>query len=127
MFLFSRNTMSSYFYFIYEWFYSPLFGPGLFFTFVIFYTQAVGLLGRVISPSQGRYLHTGQCKHRINAHTHIHSLSVIRTHDPSVRASEDNSCIITHSHCSRHFTYLLKHLFAAHRGFTDSKTKELIN
>jgi hypothetical protein len=30
----------------------------------------VGLLGRGISPSQGRYLHTEQHKRRINAHRH---------------------------------------------------------
>jgi hypothetical protein len=44
--------------------YSLLLGPGLFFSFVIFLTQTVALLGRWISPSQGRYLHTGQHKHR---------------------------------------------------------------
>jgi hypothetical protein len=53
------------------------------------YTQAVGLLGQGISPSQGLYLHTEQHKHRINAHnTIIHALSGTRTHDPSVRTSE---------------------------------------
>jgi hypothetical protein len=58
------------------------------------FSQTTGLLGRVISPSQGRYLNTGQHKHRINAHTpNIHDLSGIRTHDPSVRASEDSSCL----------------------------------
>jgi hypothetical protein len=55
--------------FIHQWFYSPLLRPGLFLSFVI-YTQSVRLLSRVISPSQGRYLHTGQHKHRINAHGH---------------------------------------------------------
>jgi hypothetical protein len=34
------------------------------------FTQSVGHLGRGISPSQGRYLHTGQHKHRTNAHRH---------------------------------------------------------
>jgi hypothetical protein len=34
------------------------------------FTQSVGLLGREISPSQGRYLHTGHHKHRINTHRH---------------------------------------------------------
>jgi hypothetical protein len=43
-------------------------------------------------PSQGRHLHTGQHKQRINAHTDIHTLSGIRTHNPSVRVSEDTSC-----------------------------------
>jgi hypothetical protein len=32
--------------FIHQWLYSPLLGPGLFFSFVIFFTQTVGLLGR---------------------------------------------------------------------------------
>jgi hypothetical protein len=88
--------------FIHQCFYTPLLGPGLFFSFVIFFffTQTVGLLERVISPSQGRYLHTRQHKHRINAHTDIHALSRIRTHD-SVRASEDNSCLRPPGHCDR--------------------------
>jgi hypothetical protein len=42
-----------------QWLYSPLLGPGLFFSFAIFFTQSVRLLGRVTSPSQGLYLHTG--------------------------------------------------------------------
>jgi hypothetical protein len=45
------------------------------YSFVIFFTQSIGLLGRRISPSQGRYLHTGQHKHRRNAHTNIHATS----------------------------------------------------
>jgi hypothetical protein len=60
-----------------------------FFSFLI-YIQSVGLLGRVISPSQGLYLYTGQHKHRINVHKHP-CLSRIRTYDPGVRASEDSS------------------------------------
>jgi hypothetical protein len=43
--------------FIHQWLYSPLLGTGLFFSFVIFFTQTVGLFGRVISTLQGRYLH----------------------------------------------------------------------
>jgi hypothetical protein len=43
--------------FIRQWIYSPLLGPGLFFSFVIFFTQTVGLLGREISSSQDRCLH----------------------------------------------------------------------
>jgi hypothetical protein len=46
----------------------------------IIYTQPVGLLGREISPSQGRYLHKGQQKHRIKT-TQKHVLSGTRTHD----------------------------------------------
>jgi hypothetical protein len=87
--------------FIHQWLYSPLLDPGLFFSFVIFITQTVGLLGRVISPSQGRYLDTGHHKHRLNVHTDIHALSGIRTHDPSIRASEDSSCLRWRGHCHR--------------------------
>jgi hypothetical protein len=72
---------------IYLWFYSPC-GRCHLFSFLI-YTHSVGPLRRVISPSQGRYLHTEQHKYRINAHTDIHALSGIRAHDPSVRAGED--------------------------------------
>jgi hypothetical protein len=42
---------------------------GRFLSFLI-YTESVGPLERGISPLQGRYLHTEQHKHRINAHRH---------------------------------------------------------
>jgi hypothetical protein len=72
---------------------TALFGPWPLLQFVVIFTQTVGLLGLLISPSQGRYLHTGQHKHRINAHTDIRALNGIRIHNPSVRASEDSSCL----------------------------------
>jgi hypothetical protein len=65
------------------------------------FSQTVGLFGRVISPSQGRYLNTGQHKHRINAYTDIHASSGIRAHDPSIRASEDSSCLRPRGYCDR--------------------------
>jgi hypothetical protein len=46
-------------------------------------TLWVGLLGRVMSPSQGLYLHR-TAQHR-QTRTNIHALSGIRTHNPSVR------------------------------------------
>jgi hypothetical protein len=45
-------------------------GPNPLISFRNQFSQAVGFLGRVISPSQGRYLNTGQHKHRINAYTY---------------------------------------------------------
>jgi hypothetical protein len=56
-------------------------------------------------PTQGRYLHTGQHRHRINAYTDILALSGIRTNDPRVRASEDSSCRRPRGHCDRHMYY----------------------
>jgi hypothetical protein len=87
---------------LHQWFYSPLLGPGLFLSFVIFFTLMVGFLWRVISPSQGRYLHIGQHKHRINTYTDIHVLSGIRIHDPRVWASEDSLCLRPRGHRDRH-------------------------
>jgi hypothetical protein len=46
-------------------------------------------------PSQGRYLHTNTKLTQIS----IHALSGIRTHDPSVRAGEDISCLRAYGHC----------------------------
>jgi hypothetical protein len=74
------------------WLYSLFVGPWPLFQFLN-PTQSVELLGRGISPSQGRYLHTEQHKHRINAHTDIHASSGIRPHDPNVRAGKDGSCL----------------------------------
>jgi hypothetical protein len=76
---------------------APL-GPGLWFFFFFSFKiilQMVGLLGWVISSSQGLYLNTGQHKHRIHAYTYqtIHILWRIRTHDPGFRASEDSACL----------------------------------
>jgi hypothetical protein len=84
--------------FIHQWLYSPLSGPGLFFSFVIFFTQSVVLLGRGFYSSQGLYLYTGEHRHRINARTDIHSFSGIRIHDHSVRGSEDISCLRPRGH-----------------------------
>jgi hypothetical protein len=39
-------------------------------------------------------------------HTGIHALSGIQTHDPSVRASEDGSCLRPRGHCDRHGRYI---------------------
>jgi hypothetical protein len=49
--------------------------------FLELFRLMVGLLGRVISPSQGLYLH--RTTQRRKMRTNIHALSGIRTHDPS--------------------------------------------
>jgi hypothetical protein len=51
------------------------------------FSQTVGLLGRVISPSQGRYLLKGQHKHKINAYTHKTSMPCVGF-EPTIQASE---------------------------------------
>jgi len=65
--------------------------------------HSVGLLGRGISPTQGLYLHR-TAQHR-KTRTHIHVPSGIRTHDPSVRAVEDSTCLRPRGHWVHlHFT-----------------------
>jgi hypothetical protein len=86
------------------WLYSPLLGFCHFFSASWSYTKSVGVLARGMNPSQGLYLHTGQHKHRINAHnTDIHVLSGILTHDSSVRESEESSYIRQRGRCDRHY------------------------
>jgi hypothetical protein len=86
----------SLFFILLLWFYSPLLGLGRFFSFLILYT--VGRTPWTGDQSVARPLPI----HRINAHnTDIHALSGIRTHDLSVRASEDSSWLRPRSHCDR--------------------------
>jgi hypothetical protein len=100
-------------------FYIPFLGLGPFFSSLILYT--VGLTGRGNSPSQDLCLHR-EHKHRINAHnTDIHALSGIRTHDPSVLASEATSWLRPRGHCDRLSTYML-HKKKTHRRMTMKET-----
>jgi hypothetical protein len=74
------------YYYFFLLLYSPL-GPWpLLFSFMII-LQTVGLLGRVISSSQGFYLNTGQHTHRINASTHQTSMPFVGF-EPTIPASE---------------------------------------
>jgi hypothetical protein len=59
----------------------------------------VGLLGQVIGPSQRQYPHR-RAQYR-KTWTHIHASSGIRTHDPSVRAVADSTCIRSRGHWDR--------------------------
>jgi hypothetical protein len=55
--------------------------------------------------------YTEQHKHT-KTHTDIHALSRIRTHDPSVQANEDSSCLRPCGHCDLHLMpYKLKHTY----------------
>jgi hypothetical protein len=81
----------------------PFIGPWpLFLSFLILYT--VGRTPWTGDQPVARSLptHTERHKHRINAHDRdIHTLSGIRTHDRSFRASEDSACLRPRGHCDR--------------------------
>jgi hypothetical protein len=66
--------------------------------------QSVGLLGRVISSSQGLYLYTNTKKKKTHTHTqtiNLHALSGIRTDGPGFRASEDSASPRPLGYCDR--------------------------
>jgi hypothetical protein len=93
--------------FIHQWLYRPLFRPWSLLQFPNLFYAFDRTPWTRISPSQGLYLHTGQHKHRINAHTDIHALSGIQTHHPSFRASEGISCLRPDGHCDRQLRAIL--------------------
>jgi hypothetical protein len=62
-------------------------GPTFLIQFHNHFSQSVGLLGRVTSTSQGRYLHTGQHKSRIKAYTYQTSMPWTGF-EPTISASE---------------------------------------
>jgi hypothetical protein len=72
-------------------------GLGRFFSFLI-YTQSVGLLGRVTSMSQGRYLYTEQRKHRLNAHRHP---CLQWDSNPRCQRLSERRQFMPRSHCDR--------------------------
>jgi hypothetical protein len=72
--------------------------------FLELFRHMVWLLGRVISPSQGLYLHR-TTQHR-KTRTDIHALSRIRTHDPSnqlakTHASDRTATVTGVTDCSK--------------------------
>jgi hypothetical protein len=62
-------------------------GPRPLIQFLNYFSQTVRPLGRVISPSQGLYLNTGQHRHRINEYIHQISMPWIGF-EPMIPASE---------------------------------------
>jgi len=58
--------------------------------------QLVGHFGLGIGPTQGLFLHK-TTQHR-KMQIHIHALSGIQTHNPSVWAAEDSTCLRLLSH-----------------------------
>jgi hypothetical protein len=80
------------------WLYSPLFDPGLFINSLILYT--VGRTTWTGDQPVTRPLPTHRTA-QTQTHTDIHALRGIRTHNPSVRTSEDSSCLRPLGHCDR--------------------------
>jgi hypothetical protein len=85
--------------------------------FILIILETVGLLGRVISSSQGLHLNTGQYKYRINTCTYQTSMPFVRF-EPTISASEraetvhelDRSATLTGSSDKRLLIYFRKHM-----------------
>jgi hypothetical protein len=96
-----NNRVSFVHSFIYQWLYSPLLRPGLFFSFVMLFTQTVGLLGRGISPDS-RPLSTERTTQTQNIRTHIHPCLELDSNPRSQYSSQRrSSCFRPRVHCDR--------------------------
>jgi hypothetical protein len=86
---------------IHQWLYIPLLGPGLFFSFVIFfYTE--GRTPWTSDQPVARPLPTHRTTQTQNKHTHRYPcLEWDSNHDPSVRGIVDNSCFQPRGHFNR--------------------------
>jgi hypothetical protein len=72
-----RHCVSRSLYYFFTGYTAPLRPPRLWFFSFLIILQTVGLLGRVISSSQGLYLNTGQHKHRLNTYTYQTSMPCV--------------------------------------------------
>jgi hypothetical protein len=101
--------------FFFLWRYSPNFGLGLpplnspFHYGLLDLRHPVGLLGRVISSSQGLYLYI-DIEKRAQTHTNTthHAPNGIRNHDPGFRASKDIARLGPLSYRDRHSSVLVR-------------------
>jgi hypothetical protein len=113
-------------YFFFQWFFQPIQDPGLLLSPVIIFTDsrtpwtsdqpiARPLPKRRTTQTQNECIHT----------PNIHALSWIRTHHPSVRASEDSSCLRPRGNCDIPQDTTLQYLSVACRNLKDSKQKDI--
>jgi hypothetical protein len=90
--------------FFFQWLFQPTQGPGLLFSSVIIFFFTGGRTPWANDQPVARPLPTHRTIQTQNKRIHtpnIYALSGIRTHDPSVRASEDSSCLRTRGYCHR--------------------------
>jgi hypothetical protein len=83
----------------------------------------VGLLGRVISQSQGLYLHR-TTQHR-KTRTNIHALSGIRTHDPSTQPAKTHASDRTVTVTGSCFQVLFQNISGSNMKITESRSPRL--
>jgi hypothetical protein len=90
--------------FFFQWNFQQFQSPGLLFSSVIIFFFTDGRTPCTSDQLVARPLPKHRTTQTQNKRIHtpnIHSLSGIRTHDPSVRASEDSSCLRPRGYCDR--------------------------
>jgi hypothetical protein len=91
--------------FFLQWFFQTIQGPGLLFSSVIIFHRRYDALDECQSVTRPLPKHrTTQTQNKRIHTSNIHALSRIRTHDPSVRASADSSCLRPLGYCDRRCT-----------------------
>jgi hypothetical protein len=93
--------------FVLQWLFQPIQGPGLLFSFVSFFTDGGTPLtsDQLVARPLPKHRTTQTQNKRIHT-PNIHALSGIRTHDPSVRVSEDSSHLRLRGYCDRQETFV---------------------
>jgi hypothetical protein len=87
-----------------QWLFQPIQGPGLLFSsLIIFHSGRTAWASDQLVARPLPKHRTTQTQNKRIPTPNIHALSGIRTHDPSVRASEDSSCLRPRVHCDRLF------------------------
>jgi hypothetical protein len=94
---------------------------GRFFSFLILYT--IGRTPWTGDQPVAKLLPTHRTIETQYMHTDIQALSGIRTHDPSVRASEDSSCLRRRGHCDRFHGWILALISTSYSEYCSSDTR----
>jgi hypothetical protein len=98
---------------VYLWLYSPVWGLGRFFSFLVVYT--VGRTPWKGNQPVGRPLPAHRVTQTQNKHTQTSiPRRGIRTQDRSVRAGEDGSCLRPRGHCARTLSALTLYCMQLH-------------
>jgi hypothetical protein len=107
-------------YIFFQWLFQPIQGPGLLFSSVIFFftdSRTPWTSDQLVARPLPKHRTTRTQNKRIYT-PNIYVLSGIRTHDPSVRASEDSSCLRTRGYCDRP-SYIVRMLKLRYKVFIE--------
>jgi hypothetical protein len=100
-----------------QWLFHPIQGSSLFRNHFFTHSKIPWTSDQPVARPLPKHRTTQTQNKRINT-PNIHALSGMRTHDPSVRASEDSLCLRPRGHCDRLASELAKTVHALDRAAT---------